>query len=89
MRKIFDRISFTCEYFRYCVVLNPVVSVSCEQNLLLSVKDTFPRYRIYLEGEKEKKADIEAKNQKAIISNKMAKLKDQYDAIKRAISIME
>ena len=44
---------------------------------------------IYLEEESGKKAEIEAENQNAIISNDMAKLKDQCDAIKRAIIMME
>ena len=39
--------------------------------------------------ENKKKTDIEAENQRAIISNYMAKLKDQCNAIKRAITMME
>ena len=46
------------------------------KDLFLSVKDASTRFRIYLE-EESKKADTEAENQKAIISNDMAKLKDQ------------
>ena len=64
-------------------------SIDISKDPLLSVKDASTRYRIYLEEESEKKADIEAENQKVIISNDMAKLKDQCDAIKRAITMME
>ena len=39
--------------------------------------------------ENKKKTDTEAENQRAIISNYMAKLKDQCNAIKRAITMME
>ena len=31
LKKVFDRSPFTCEFGRYCSVLNPVVTVSCEQ----------------------------------------------------------
>ena len=31
LKKIFDRSPFTCEFVRYCAVLNPVVLVFCEQ----------------------------------------------------------
>ena len=51
-------------------------SIDISKDLFLSVKDASTRFRIYLE-EESKKADIEAENQKAIISNDMAKLKDQ------------
>ena len=37
----------------------------------------------------KKKDDTELENQKAIILNDMAKLKDQCDRIKRAITMME
>ena len=36
--------------------------------------------------ENKKKTDTEAENQRAIISNYMAKLKDQCNAIKRDVS---
>ena len=65
------------------------MGISWPKNLLLSVKGAFTRYRIYLEEERKKKADIEAENQKAIISNDMAKLDDQCDLIKRLITMME
>ena len=45
-------------------------SIDITKDLLLSVKGASTRYRIYLEEESEKKADIEAENQKAIISSK-------------------
>ena len=51
-------------------------SIDISKDLFLSVKDASTRFRIYLE-EESKKADTEAENQKAIISNDMAKLKDQ------------
>ena len=65
------------------------MGISWLKNLLLSVKGAFTRYRIYLEEERKKKPDIEAENQKAIISNDMAKLDDQCDLIKRLITMME
>ena len=43
---------------------------------------------LYLEDE-IKKTEIECEYQKAIISKDMAKLKDQYDVTKRAITMME
>ena len=64
-------------------------SIDISRDLLLFVKGSSTRYRIYLEEESEKKADIEVENQKAIISNDTAKLKDQCDAIKRAITMMD
>ena len=64
-------------------------SINISKNILFSVKSVFSRYRIYLEEEKEKKANTEVENQKAIKSNDMTKLKDQCDAIKRAITMME
>ena len=64
-------------------------TIDINKDLLLSVKGASTRHRIYLEKENKKKADIEAENQKVLISNDMAKLKDQCDAIKRAITIME
>ena len=60
-----------------------------QQDLLLSAKGASTRYRIYLEEESKKKADSEAENQKAMTSNDMVKLKDQCDATKRAITMME
>ena len=30
LKKILDRSPFTCEFVRYCPVLNPVILVSCE-----------------------------------------------------------
>ena len=64
-------------------------SIDISKDLLLSVKGSSTRYRMYLEEESKKKVDSEAGNQKAIISNDMAKLKDQCGAIKRAITMME
>ena len=64
-------------------------TIDINKDLLLSVKGASTRHRIYLEKENKKKADTEAENQKVLISNDMAKLKDQCDAIKRAITIME
>ena len=64
-------------------------SIDISKDLLLSVNSASTRYGIYLEEESKKKADNEAENQKAIISNNMAKLKDQCDPIKRAITMME
>ena len=64
-------------------------SIDISKYLLLSVKGAYARYRIYLEEESEKKTDTEAENQNAIISNDMAKLKDQCDTIKRVITMME
>ena len=64
-------------------------SINISKNLLFSVKSVFSRYRIYLEEEKEKKANTEVENQKAIKSNDMTKLKDQCDSIKRAITMAE
>ena len=64
-------------------------SIDISKDILLSAKSVSTRYRICLEEESQKKAEIEAENQKAIISNDMAKLKDQCDAIKRAITVME
>ena len=43
---------------------------------------------LYLEDE-IKKTEIECEYQKAIISKDMAKLRDQYDVTKRAITMME
>ena len=34
LKKLFDRSPFTCEFFKYCAVLNPVVLVSCDQKSL-------------------------------------------------------
>ena len=34
LKKIFDRSPFTCEFVRYCTVLDPVVLVSCEQKVV-------------------------------------------------------
>ena len=34
LKKPFNRSPFKCESFRYCAVMNPVVSVSCEQKSL-------------------------------------------------------
>ena len=44
-------------------------SIDISKDILMSVKGFSTRYRIYLEEEEEKKADIEAENQKTIISN--------------------
>ena len=44
-------------------------SIDISKYILMSVKGFSTRYRIYLEEEEEKKADIEAENQKTIISN--------------------
>ena len=57
-----------------------------QQKSLFSVKSASFRYRIYIEEKKEKQANTEAANETAIISNDMAKLKDQRDAIKRTIT---
>ena len=48
-------------------------SIDISKDHLLSFKDSSTRYRIHLEEEKEKMADIEAENQKAITSSDMAK----------------
>ena len=64
-------------------------SIDISKGLLLSVKGASTRYRAYLEEESKKKADIKAENQKAIISSDVAKLKDQCDAVKRPITMME
>ena len=51
-------------------------SINISKDSLLSVKGASNRYRIYLEEESKEKADTEAENQKPIIYNDMAKLKD-------------
>ena len=64
-------------------------SIDISKDLLLSVKGASTRYRIYLGKKSKKKADIDAENHKAIISNVIVKLKDQCDVIKRTITMME
>ena len=64
-------------------------SIDISEYILLSVKGACIRCRIYLEEKSKKNANNEAKNHKIIISNYMAKLKDECGAIKRAITTME
>ena len=40
---MFDRSPFTCEFFRYCAVLNQVVLVSCEQKSRQNILNYFSR----------------------------------------------
>ena len=63
--------------------------IDISKDPLLSVKGASTRYRLGLEEKSKKKADMETESQKVIISNDMAKLKDQNDAIKRAVTMME
>ena len=63
--------------------------IDISKDPLLSVKGASIRYRLCLEEKSKKKADMETESQKVIISNDMAKLKDQNDAIKRAVTMME
>ena len=46
-------------------------------------------WKIYLEEESKKKAEIETEIKNTIIPNDMEKLKDQCDAITRTITMME
>ena len=76
-------------YENLSFVVKLVLTLSHGQASVEIIHANYEYWKIYLEEEIKKKAEIETEINNTIIPNDMEKLKDQCDAIKRTITMME
>ena len=64
-------------------------TIDIDKTLLLAVKGASLKYKTHLEEKRNEIVKSDAENKKVVLANDMAKLKEQCDAIKKSIVIME